>query len=184
MVSIPACHAGDRGSIPRRGGLTFCLSFCLPTSIEINYLISTPRFHFQTVRRKLQRYCKCKCEKKYAILLKITQFPDGFRLKNFSRGPFLTNYQLKCWLLPSISYWPLINIASFFKSIRYFELFNHRLFSTLALQNKHCRGIQRPYPPKFIFFHTAIVTTFGLLWSVQQKNLHGATNLFDFKSEF
>ena len=54
MVSIPACHAGDRGSIPRRGGLTFCLSFCLPTSIEINYLISTPSFHFQTVRRKLK----------------------------------------------------------------------------------------------------------------------------------
>ena len=29
VVSIPACHAGDRGSIPRRGGLTisFCLSF-------------------------------------------------------------------------------------------------------------------------------------------------------------
>ena len=23
VVSIPACHAGDRGSIPRRGGLSF-----------------------------------------------------------------------------------------------------------------------------------------------------------------
>ena len=23
VVSIPACHAGDRGSIPRRGGKTF-----------------------------------------------------------------------------------------------------------------------------------------------------------------
>ena len=23
VVSIPACHAGDRGSIPRRGGLVF-----------------------------------------------------------------------------------------------------------------------------------------------------------------
>ena len=23
VVSIPACHAGDRGSIPRRGGLLF-----------------------------------------------------------------------------------------------------------------------------------------------------------------
>ena len=103
------------------------------------------------------------------LKIKITQFPDGFRLKNFSWGPFLTNYQLKCWLLPSISYWPLINIASFFKSIRYFELFNHRLFSTLALQNKQGRGIQRPYPPKFISFHTAILTTFGLSWSVQQK---------------
>ena len=24
VVSIPACHAGDRGSIPRRGGVLFC----------------------------------------------------------------------------------------------------------------------------------------------------------------
>ena len=27
VVSIPACHAGDRGSIPRRGGLFFFLKF-------------------------------------------------------------------------------------------------------------------------------------------------------------
>ena len=27
VVSIPACHAGDRGSIPRRGGITFALQF-------------------------------------------------------------------------------------------------------------------------------------------------------------
>ncbi len=26
VVSIPACHAGDRGSIPRRGGVFFCIS--------------------------------------------------------------------------------------------------------------------------------------------------------------
>ena len=26
MVSIPACHAGDRGSIPRRGGVSFVVS--------------------------------------------------------------------------------------------------------------------------------------------------------------
>ncbi len=26
MVSIPACHAGDRGSIPRRGGFILPLS--------------------------------------------------------------------------------------------------------------------------------------------------------------
>ena len=26
MVSIPACHAGDRGSIPRRGGKNFLSS--------------------------------------------------------------------------------------------------------------------------------------------------------------
>ena len=26
VVSIPACHAGDRGSIPRRGGYVFMTS--------------------------------------------------------------------------------------------------------------------------------------------------------------
>ena len=34
VVSIPACHAGDRGSIPRRGGLQFFFSkkcTCLET---------------------------------------------------------------------------------------------------------------------------------------------------------
>ena len=29
VVSIPACHAGDRGSIPRRGGFLFINMFCL-----------------------------------------------------------------------------------------------------------------------------------------------------------
>ena len=29
MVSIPACHAGDQGSIPWHGGLTFLLSLVL-----------------------------------------------------------------------------------------------------------------------------------------------------------
>ncbi len=29
MVSIPACHAGDRGSIPRRGGQIFFSPFSL-----------------------------------------------------------------------------------------------------------------------------------------------------------
>ena len=28
VVSIPACHAGDRGSIPRRGEHNFCLNTC------------------------------------------------------------------------------------------------------------------------------------------------------------
>ena len=27
VVSIPACHAGDRGSIPRRGGFLYDLIF-------------------------------------------------------------------------------------------------------------------------------------------------------------
>ena len=31
VVSIPACHAGDRGSIPRRGGI---LLICWPISFE------------------------------------------------------------------------------------------------------------------------------------------------------
>ena len=32
VVSIPACHAGDRGSIPRRGGLFF---FSKPALIDL-----------------------------------------------------------------------------------------------------------------------------------------------------
>ena len=28
MVSIPACHAGDRGSIPRLGDFFRCNNFC------------------------------------------------------------------------------------------------------------------------------------------------------------
>ena len=27
VVSVPACHAGDRGSIPRRGDLDFFLAY-------------------------------------------------------------------------------------------------------------------------------------------------------------
>ena len=30
VVSIPACHAGDRGSIPRRGEEPFRISFDVP----------------------------------------------------------------------------------------------------------------------------------------------------------
>ena len=30
VVSIPTCHAGDRGSIPRRGGMCFLLLFSFP----------------------------------------------------------------------------------------------------------------------------------------------------------
>ena len=31
VVSIPACHAGDRGSIPRQGGNNFIFSYIVPT---------------------------------------------------------------------------------------------------------------------------------------------------------
>ena len=31
MVSIPACHAGDRGSIPRRGAFFHALLFVIQT---------------------------------------------------------------------------------------------------------------------------------------------------------
>ena len=39
VVSIPACHAGDRGSIPRRGGYVFC-STCW-TCLGIYFLQKT-----------------------------------------------------------------------------------------------------------------------------------------------
>ena len=37
VVSIPACHAGDRGSIPRRGDF-FLLFFSLPPPLNYIYL--------------------------------------------------------------------------------------------------------------------------------------------------
>ena len=42
VVSIPACHAGDRGSIPRRG-----VSFFLPKTIS--------RFNFRSLIEILER---------------------------------------------------------------------------------------------------------------------------------
>ena len=36
VVSIPACHAGDRGSIPRRGGILFTVYFVLLFIITSN----------------------------------------------------------------------------------------------------------------------------------------------------
>ena len=38
MVSIPACHAGDRGSIPHRGGTLFYRSFCRPFFLVLLYV--------------------------------------------------------------------------------------------------------------------------------------------------
>ena len=42
MVSIPACHAGDRGSIPRRGGLCLLLvvggGWCEKIKMNLNDL--------------------------------------------------------------------------------------------------------------------------------------------------
>ena len=36
VVSIPACHAGNRGSIPRRGVIIFFLFFCATGEGECN----------------------------------------------------------------------------------------------------------------------------------------------------
>ena len=42
VVSIPACHAGDRGSIPRRGGLyTFFLSYPFSSLFPFFYVCNT-----------------------------------------------------------------------------------------------------------------------------------------------
>lgn len=40
VVSIPACHAGDRGSIPRRGVLFCCGIFCLSQEVSENSVVS------------------------------------------------------------------------------------------------------------------------------------------------
>ena len=39
VVSIPACHAGDRGSIPRRRVFWFCFDFDLETLARFSYCI-------------------------------------------------------------------------------------------------------------------------------------------------
>ena len=36
VVSIPACHAGDRGSIPRRGEVEFFFLFILTRALVID----------------------------------------------------------------------------------------------------------------------------------------------------
>ena len=47
VVSIPACHAGDRGSIPRRGGAEFFFLFILTRALVI--AISSEIFVFTKV---------------------------------------------------------------------------------------------------------------------------------------
>ena len=56
VVSIPACHAGDRGSIPRRGGEDFfflsfiIIIFFFPSSfhefVKMNFSLSTFDLNF------------------------------------------------------------------------------------------------------------------------------------------
>ena len=38
VVSIPACHAGDRGSIPRRGGFFFSKMYKMGPQLLVCYL--------------------------------------------------------------------------------------------------------------------------------------------------
>ena len=60
VVSIPACHAGDRGSIPRRGGTLFIFSCpspfvpkvkaaCMVTGHETKTVISRKYFYLSTI---------------------------------------------------------------------------------------------------------------------------------------
>ena len=44
VVSIPACHAGDRGSIPRRGDI---LSNLKKYSSEVELIYATKLFHLR-----------------------------------------------------------------------------------------------------------------------------------------
>ena len=46
MVSIPACHAGDRGSIPRHGVFSFCLYICCLFLLLLWVLITYSTFYF------------------------------------------------------------------------------------------------------------------------------------------
>ena len=56
MVSIPACHAGDRGSIPRRGGEF--LFFADETKFRIAFFSTPPRNRWGVIFL-LQSVCVC-----------------------------------------------------------------------------------------------------------------------------
>ena len=50
VVSIPACHAGDRGSIPRRGVLYFFIISLFMVHDFIFYLLAWAKFGSLIVR--------------------------------------------------------------------------------------------------------------------------------------
>ena len=51
VVSIPACHAGDRGSIPRRGGY-FCVNF-LASIVYVDHF--KKRWHLKSIKIKIKQ---------------------------------------------------------------------------------------------------------------------------------
>ncbi len=72
MVSIPACHAGDRGSIPRRGGYIFCWFLCILLVFLANIVsaILTPSttyidlFENVLIELRFREICNKHCENK------------------------------------------------------------------------------------------------------------------------
>ncbi len=53
VVSIPACHAGDRGSIPRRGDILHLTQRFSDTSDVFRYLLLFCIFSSQVLKTKL-----------------------------------------------------------------------------------------------------------------------------------
>ncbi len=49
VVSIPACHAGDRGSIPRRGALFIIILFIFPNRNTHKANIPLNTFHSENM---------------------------------------------------------------------------------------------------------------------------------------
>lgn len=55
VVSIPACHAGDRGSIPRRGGIFYVFKIKIKEYIRImKIIIILKAFHITTMYLGMQ----------------------------------------------------------------------------------------------------------------------------------
>jgi hypothetical protein len=80
VVSIPACHAGDRGSIPRRGGLFvnicrffelfFLISYATIEPVFLSFLF----FNFLPFYRATKNSAKRQSNIQWRHLLKILKF--------------------------------------------------------------------------------------------------------------
>ena len=68
MVSIPACHAGDRGSIPRRGELYFdnFMNLCLAQFLFISKIITFDKPPF-FVKENFFLICEIATFKRYLL---------------------------------------------------------------------------------------------------------------------
>ena len=101
MVSIPACHAGDRGSIPRRGGIIFQIQSYL-FSLQLQYFaqwknkflaqsLGLPKIKFYKNYKKLYNlisYCLLSfCVRKFfSSVTCLSTFPSQLSLTTYAES--------------------------------------------------------------------------------------------------